>query len=1058
MYDIMLWSMISFFNFLWVGTILYLGCFIVGSIFVRNTQSLYRLYLVCFFLVIVAVPFCFRFTDTQDLNIQQVGLTVHPKSTVSNFLDQATVMETPKMPRSSSRVLTGILDASKVENDQIVASLHGGTPVINTSTASGENKNPLKNGDSIESFEKFGNLSTHWTMSRIVFMFALFYCGGLLLMNIRLLRMITGLRMLAKQVGSPPSKEMKDRLAGLCLRLGLARTPKMMLVRCVSSPVVYGSFRPIILFPASLLTGLSGSELDSILLHELAHIRRLDPLVVWCQRIAETFLFFHPVIWLISRRLDILREQCCDEVVVSQGVPDIDYVSGLCKVAENFSHNYSSNLLNAAAGVSEGELLFRVRKILDQSNSTDRKISFGAFSMMLILFVFCFGLLSVLANDSTSVVADSDGREDLVKVENVGLQDTIRLKIVDPKGRFLSGATVFYTLGFGTPRRKAVSNKEGVVKLKKKGTWTSSVYLMIQVLSADHRHIANQNITPNENVTKVQLEKAIKSTVQVFSGGKPAPNTEVRFYIGRGIILEKTNTKGEVSAYISADQELSNVHCVALHPLLGVGANSFQKSRITIDLLEPKPFTLVAKDQHGEPAENAPINISYRTDEQLDVSTHVFQGGQILTDENGEAEVTFLPKRYQMELSIGIYGNKYRYNFRKGIKQSLLKNTKTIHVIRFPKKYLVKGKVLRNGKPIIKSAKVKYFERLNDQPISTGEVTTKQDGTFEVRVGAMSEASFIVSTEKWYSSVVTRNFGPRPDQESQIQLKAKTAGRVKVFVTIGKDRKPASGVHVSTDSSMNVGKLLFGSDGNDLNAMILKSGHASTDENGVAVIGVPPGGVKVRVDFGKQGKVETANCKPGNVEEITFHFPSDGSRTIIGKVTGKGDLALDEVTVLIQENHSYLNKMQFRSDKNGNWVGNGIHYKQPVIYALTKDKAYSSLYFTGGIRKKVPKMTLKKSATVHGRLVDQNGEPWEDVAVIVKVETSTLFGMGPKVFYYPIVRTDSDGRFQIQGLAPGFSHQLVVKSGIGRVTYLHKELSLKEGKTSSLGDVLYRQY
>ena len=76
--------------------------------------------------------------------------------------------------------------------------------------------------------------------------------------------------------------------------------------------------RPIILLPPAALTGWSPDEIEMVLLHELAHVRRWDNLVNLVQRIVESLLFFHPAVWLVSSWVRREREACCDAVVVGR--------------------------------------------------------------------------------------------------------------------------------------------------------------------------------------------------------------------------------------------------------------------------------------------------------------------------------------------------------------------------------------------------------------------------------------------------------------------------------------------------------------------------------------------------------------------------------------------------------------------------------------------------------------------------------------------------------------------------------------------------------------------
>ena len=108
---------------------------------------------------------------------------------------------------------------------------------------------------------------------------------------------------------------------GLCRRLagelGIARVVAVAVCDRLAAPVLVGIVRPLILLPAAALGGWAPDQLEMVLLHELAHVRRWDNLVNLVQRLVESVLFFHPAVWLVSGWLRREREHCCDAVVVA---------------------------------------------------------------------------------------------------------------------------------------------------------------------------------------------------------------------------------------------------------------------------------------------------------------------------------------------------------------------------------------------------------------------------------------------------------------------------------------------------------------------------------------------------------------------------------------------------------------------------------------------------------------------------------------------------------------------------------------------------------------------
>ena len=84
----------------------------------------------------------------------------------------------------------------------------------------------------------------------------------------------------------------------------------------VAVPLVVGWLRPAILVPVAALSGLTALEMEAILAHELAHIRRHDYLVNLVQCLIETLMFHHPATWWISGVIRREREHCCDDIAV----------------------------------------------------------------------------------------------------------------------------------------------------------------------------------------------------------------------------------------------------------------------------------------------------------------------------------------------------------------------------------------------------------------------------------------------------------------------------------------------------------------------------------------------------------------------------------------------------------------------------------------------------------------------------------------------------------------------------------------------------------------------
>ncbi len=160
------------------------------------------------------------------------------------------------------------------------------------------------------------------------------WCLGALVMALRLAGGFSYVHLVLRRQLVPLGEEWEQRVATLARRLGVTRRVTIAGTREAQGPLVIGWLRPTILFPLSLATRLPQDALEALLLHELAHVRRHDALVNLMQCVVEVLLFYHPVVWWISRRVRVLREYCCDDMAAAHAGSALDYARALTAVAE----------------------------------------------------------------------------------------------------------------------------------------------------------------------------------------------------------------------------------------------------------------------------------------------------------------------------------------------------------------------------------------------------------------------------------------------------------------------------------------------------------------------------------------------------------------------------------------------------------------------------------------------------------------------------------------------------------------------------------------------------
>ena len=179
---------------------------------------------------------------------------------------------------------------------------------------------------------------------------------GVLVLSARLI--VGGLQVRAlRRTSHHADADLSGRVSRLAARMGIRRPIRLAISARADGPSAIGWLRPLILLPPATAMGLTIEQLEAVLAHELAHIRRHDYLVNILQMIVETLLFYHPAVWWVSNRLRIERELCCDDEAVRACGDATVYARALV----NLSKRQVAPMAMAAAGESLSD---RVRVLL----------------------------------------------------------------------------------------------------------------------------------------------------------------------------------------------------------------------------------------------------------------------------------------------------------------------------------------------------------------------------------------------------------------------------------------------------------------------------------------------------------------------------------------------------------------------------------------------------------------------------------------------------------------------------------------------------------------------
>lgn len=205
---------------------------------------------------------------------------------------------------------------------------------------------------------------------------ALVWIAGASLLSIRYLGGLLSIGRLKRT--ARPANEHAVRFRRLAERMGVNRSVLLLKSARIDTPAAFGLIRPVVLLPLTAASGLTAMQLELILAHELAHIKRHDYLISIVQGLAEALLFYHPLTWTLSRVLLREREHACDELALQiTGAQPIELARTLTQL--------ESARLAAPALAATGNLKARVQRLLEVS--ANRPATGGASVLMLVAVI-----------------------------------------------------------------------------------------------------------------------------------------------------------------------------------------------------------------------------------------------------------------------------------------------------------------------------------------------------------------------------------------------------------------------------------------------------------------------------------------------------------------------------------------------------------------------------------------------------------------------------------------------------------------------------------------------
>jgi bla regulator protein BlaR1 len=223
--------------------------------------------------------------------------------------------------------------------------------------------------------------------------------------------------------------ELQKRFMNLIRIMNIHKRASIRGSSLITVPSVVGYFKPLILLPLCMITQMPVDQLEALLAHELAHIRRHDYLVNLFQYFMESLFFYHPVVWIIQKRIRKERENCCDDLALSYSQGKITYIKALTSIQEIPA---MSGLPLLAIGSNRQYLLTRIIRILKRE-----KMKTNFKDKLLAGFILVSALVIILVNTGgkfisfKSIPDDTTSRDQTVQISEppmmAGMADPIPL-------------------------------------------------------------------------------------------------------------------------------------------------------------------------------------------------------------------------------------------------------------------------------------------------------------------------------------------------------------------------------------------------------------------------------------------------------------------------------------------------------------------------------------------------------------------------------------------------------------------------------------------------------
>ncbi|MHC4694091.1 MAG: M56 family metallopeptidase [Planctomycetota bacterium] len=511
-----------------------------------------------------------------------------------------------------------------------------------------------------------------------------FWLTGVMVMLLRIIYVVVGGSRLRQQCRALEDERILALVEQLRKSLGIGRRIRVAVGEHIPVPGVVGCIWPVLLLPLSMVSGVPSDELRAILAHELAHIRRYDYLVNFCQMVIEAIFFFNPAVWWISRQTRFEREACCDKAGIFATGQRVRYAEVLADWAKRLSET-NVDVAGATIGFGRagdsGSMLERVRRIVVVGHRPRLRVSWYIATITLVLSL---ALLVGLWRGTTMTVAFAGKllthRERIDKMKEItetydpqereyGPEDRIQLSgtIRTADGSELPKNTEFVIHGYRPIHSTSIHKgrpKDGVFS-------TSIEYynkVLFSVIAPGYAPLISKTYEPQPGdvISNVELvlDTGYEGRVRfVNKGGEPVAGTKLN---GSYFMATKGGWRGlhTIDEVISGEDGIAVIeNCIERPIKMNARVNGYQAEdnrdvRLMPDevfvweLVDAEPTTgVVVSRESSEPIAGAEIRLGRK-----DKSDHRWSFG-------GSSRIVLAKTNNHGEFVLGSLSEKWEYTF-----------------------------------------------------------------------------------------------------------------------------------------------------------------------------------------------------------------------------------------------------------------------------------------------------------------------------------------------------------------------------------------------------------